>query len=117
MDGDGDGDDPLSHEDCQVAFDLCVSMSRAFLDKGKREQAFRDILAPYLDQAIRMDGSISCYVDYGVDQLRVPVYLQVVKAEVGGNRGDLPGGVRLAGLMMHPVSCVRGASITAAPTT
>lgn len=87
VDGDGDGDDPLSHEDCQVAFDLCVSMSRAFLDKGKREQAFRDILAPYLDQAIRMDGSISCYVDYGVDQLRVPVYLQVVKAEIGA-QGD-----------------------------
>ncbi len=80
----------MSHEDCQVAFDLCDSMSQGYLDEEERERAFVDILEPYLGQTIHSDGSIYCNVACGGVRLDVPVYVQVVKAEVGGVSG-LPG--------------------------
>lgn len=103
VNGDED-DDPLSQEDCQVAFNLCEEMGQRFVSKVEREQAFVAHLERYFDMTINRvrpntiiwptafsDGSIRCHIKYDGAPRAVPIYIQAVKAEVGG--------VRIAGLV------------------
>ncbi len=90
----GEGDDPLSHEDCQVAVDLCDSMSLGYATEVEREQAFNHIMERYLGKTIRKefpnaastaatDGSICCSISIDGAPLDVLVYIQEIKLEVG----------------------------------
>ncbi len=115
----GEDDDPLSQEDCEVTFNLCEEMSRHFTNKVERGQALEAIMERYLGMTVRKeypnssiskaltDGSICCDTFYSRAPLNAPVYIQAVKAEVGG--------VGLGGLVTQPISWRVSWRVVAAP--
>lgn len=94
----GEAGDPLSQEDCETAYNLCISMSQVFPNEESREQAFVDLLERYLGLVIRKwgpntkvsraitDGTILYVLDDGGRLFKVPVFILEVKNEVGGVR-------------------------------
>eukprot|EP00198_Chlamydomonas_reinhardtii_P012235 XP_001701572.1 predicted protein [Chlamydomonas reinhardtii] len=93
---------PPSSVDCEMASRLCIDMAESFTDVAARTAAFSDMLSEYLGECIEphhpipgseynaTDGSLLCRVGGPAASSAarlLPVYIQVVKLEIG-TQGD-----------------------------
>ncbi|PNH12251.1 Reticulocyte-binding protein 2 a [Tetrabaena socialis] len=88
--------EPLSQQDCWLAFRMCEAMADGFTDERERETAFTDLLAAYIGFPIKKDhpntssnaetdGTILYHVPCQDRMLSLPVYIQEVKPEIGSS--------------------------------